>query len=120
MEFSKTQKVILGVFTLLPFFFFPYIILEIFQFVVNTIAASEQGEPDAKDIIAGVVSFIVPVIALSLLSLALLIFYIVHAVGNKKIEPIEQVMWVLLFIFFGIIAFPIYWLMRIWNTAHKA
>gem|GEM_PF-408451 len=120
MEFSKAQKIVLGIFTFLPFITFPFIFLEIFKFVINVIATSKGGEPEITDILISIASFIVPIILLALLSLALLIFYIVHAVSNKKVEPIEQLIWVLLFIFFGIISFPIYWLMRIWNTPNKA
>jgi len=120
MEFSKAQKIVLGIFTFLPFITFPFIFLEIFKFVINVIATSKGGEPQITDILISIASFIVPIILLALLSLALLIFYIVHAVSNKKVEPIEQLIWVLLFIFFGIISFPIYWLMRIWNTPNKA
>jgi len=120
MEFNKTQKVILGIFTFLPFVLFPFIFLEIFHFVIEIVAASERGEPEASDVLLSVFSFIVPIIFLSLLSLALLIFYIVHVVSNKKLENTEQLVWVLLFIFFGIIAFPIYWIIRIWNTSKNA
>jgi hypothetical protein len=120
MEFNKTQKVILGIFTFLPFVFFPFILLEIFHFVIHIVATSERGEPEVSDVLTSVFSFMVPIVLLSLLSLGLLIFYIVHAVGNKKMENIEQLVWILLFIFFGIIAFPIYWIMRIWNTSKNA
>lgn len=120
MELNKTQKIILGIFTFLPFIIFPIIFFEIFRFVMNMIATSERGEPDASFIFLSISSFIVPIILLSLLSLALLIFYIVHVVSHKKLENVEQLMWVLLFIFFGIIAFPIYWIIRIWNTPQNA
>ncbi len=120
MEFNKTQKIVLGIFTFLPFVFFPFIFMEIFQFVINIIATTQNGEPEAADILVSIASFIVPIMLLSLLSLALLIFYIVHAISNKKLAPTEQLMWILLFIFFGIVAFPIYWLMRILNAPDKA
>ena len=116
MKFSKAQKVVLGIFTVLPFILFPFIFVEIFHFVINVIASSNNGEPDVAGILTSVLSFLVPIVLIGILSLALLIFYIVHAVSNKGIEPMEQLLWVLLFIFFGIVAFPIYWFMRIWNT----
>ena len=118
-ELSKAQKIILGIFTVLPFIFFPIIVWQVFHFVIEMIAMNKQGDPDAGDILVGIVSFIVPIITVSLLSIALLIFYIIHAVSNKKLESIEQLMWVLLFVFFGIIAFPIYWLLRIWNSSNN-
>ncbi len=117
MEFNKTQKIILGIFTFLPFVLFPIIFFEIFKFIVDIVALNERGDPEASDILAAVFSFIVPVILTSLLCLALLIFYVVHAVANKKLETAEQLLWVLLFVFFGIIAFPVYWIIRIWNTS---
>ncbi len=115
MELSKTQKTILGIFTLVPFVFFPVILWKVFQFVLEMIALGER-EPDASAIVVAVFSFIFPIAVLSMLSIALLIFYIIHAVSNKKLERIEQLMWVLLFVFFGIIAFPVYWLVRIRNS----
>lgn len=119
MAFSKTQKIILGIFTFLPFVLFPVIFYEIFRFVINMIAMNERGDPEPADILMSVFSFIVPIILSSLLCLALLIFYIVHAVTNKKLESPEQILWVLLFVFFGIIAFPVYWIIRIWNTTEN-
>jgi len=117
MEINRTQNVVLGIFTILPFIIFPIIFLQVFGFVINIVATSEHSDPEPADILLGISSFLVPIILVSLLSLALLIFYIVHAATNKKLESIEQLMWILLFVFFGIIAFPIYWILRIWNTS---
>jgi hypothetical protein len=117
MEINRNQNILLGIFTFLPFVFFPIIFFQIFSFVVNMVATSEHREPEAADVFLGISSFVVPIILASLLSIGLLIFYIIHAATNKKIEGIEQLLWILLFIFFGIVAFPIYWFIRIWNTS---
>ncbi len=119
MEYSRTQKIILGIFTILPFVFFPFILAQVFQFVLNMVAANQHGEPEVSEVLLAVFSFITPIILLSLLSIGLLIFYIIHVVGNKRLETAERLVWILLFIFFGIIAFPIYWFMRIWNSLEK-
>ena len=115
MNLSKTQKIVIGVFTLIPFLMIPYIIYEVFYFVMHTISISQQREPDPADIFAGVLSFIGPVILCFLISLALLIFYIIHSISNKTITTAERVIWVIVFIFIGSISFPIYWFMRLWN-----
>lgn len=83
------------------------------------IAINKDHEPEAADVLLAIFSFAFPIVLVSLLSIALLIFYILHTVSNKKLESIEQLMWVLFFIFFGIIAFPVYWLIRIWNTSNN-
>jgi hypothetical protein len=79
-----------------------------------------EHDPDPREILAVVFSFVGPLILLGLSCLVLLIFYLVHAIVNKKIEPAEQLLWIILFIFFGILAFPVYWLLRIWNNVVKA
>ena len=117
MNLNKAQKIILGIFTFLPFILFPIIFWQVFHVVIDLIKTSEYSEPDASTIVAAVFSLAAPIILLSFGCLALLIFYIVHAVSNKKLEPAEQLLWILLFIFFGIIAFPIYWFVRIMNPS---
>jgi hypothetical protein len=119
MELSKAQKIVLGIFTFLPFFIFPVILWQLFDAILNIIKISEFGEPEPREILVEVFALIFPIGLLAFCSLALLIFYIVHAVINKKLQPAEQLLWVLLFIFLGIIAFPVYWVMRIWNNSNK-
>jgi len=119
MKLSKTQKVLLGIFTFLPFFIFPIVLWQLFDAILNIIKISEFGEPEPREILIEVFAFIFPIILLAFCSLALLIFYIVHAVTNKMLPPAEQPLWVLLFIFLGIIAFPVYWVIRIWNNSNN-
>ena len=115
MKLSQSQKIIVGVFTLLPFLLFPYIIYEIVHFIFEAIRLSEDGDPEPAAIFAEILSFIFPIILVSLLSFGLMIFYIIHAVSNKAIESAERVIWVIVFIFFSWIAFPVYWFIRLWN-----
>lgn len=115
MTVSRTQKIIVGVFTVLPFLLLPYIIYEIVHFIFSAMEMSRQDDPEPADIFAAILSFIGPILLLSFTSFALLIFYIIHALGNKTINSTERIIWVLIFIFMGIISFPIYWFMRLWN-----
>ena len=116
MKLSQAQKVIIGILTLFPFILAPYIGYEIFHFVMETIEATQSEEdPAPATIFAGVISVLFPIILLSVSSLGLLIFYIIHVISNKNIESAERIAWILIFVFIGIIAFPIYWFMRLWN-----
>ena len=69
--------------------------------------------PDAEAL-RGILSMAILLVFSVLLSIGLLIFYIVHAVNNKKLESNERIIWVLLFVFVPTIAFMIYWVLRIW------
>jgi hypothetical protein len=52
---------------------------------------------------------------MGLLSLGLLIFFIIHLVRSKAMDSTERIIWVLVFLFAGIIGYPIYWYMRVWK-----
>ncbi|HEY9007460.1 MAG TPA: hypothetical protein VIM75_15075 [Ohtaekwangia sp.] len=120
MKLSHTQKIIVCVLTFLPFLVVPYIGFEIFHFVMETIKASETHEPPDSVVITGILSFIIPILLLSMLSLGLHIFYIIHAAMNKAIDQTERIVWILLFVFFGAITFIIYWFLRIRNEKPEA
>jgi len=114
MKLSQGQKILIGILTLLPFLFVPYIVFQIFTFVMTAIG-HDGMDPQPEIIFGAIFSFIFPIILLSLLSLGLFIFYIIHAVNNKNTETAERIIWILLFIFAGFIVFPVYYFMRIWN-----
>lgn len=115
MTLNRTQQIILGIFTALPFIAFPFIVWQIFHGISEIVAAGRNGEPEFEEIMLPIMSFAAPIIFLSFACLVLLIFYIVHAVLHKTISTGEKLLWVLLFIFLGVIAFPAYWFVRIWN-----
>lgn len=115
MNLNKSQKIALLIFTLLPLVLVPYIFYEIFHFVLHTIETSQDHEPSEAVVIAGILSFIVPILILSFISFALHVLYIVHAALNKTIDQTEKIIWILIFIFFGTIPFIVYWFLRIWN-----
>ena len=50
-----------------------------------------------------------------LFCLGLLVFYIIHAVNNKSLTSNDRLMWMLLFLFLYVIAFMIYWYLKIWQ-----
>jgi hypothetical protein len=121
MKLSQGQKIVLGILTILPFLIFPYVFFQIFGFVAETVRATHGGgEPDPTDIMTGIASFIAPILFGSLLSLALLVFYIIHAVNTKTIDTTERVVWIVVFLLFGIIAFPVYWILRVWPEENKS
>jgi hypothetical protein len=59
---------------------------------------------------------IVTMVLLGLLSLAVMVYFLVHAINNKLLNSDERLVWILVFIFVGMVSFPIYWYLRIWRT----
>lgn len=50
-----------------------------------------------------------------LLALGLMIYYLVQIVNNKALPDGERIVWIIVIVIFNIVAFPIYWIMRISN-----
>jgi hypothetical protein len=116
MKLGQGQKLILGFFTLLPFLLIPYYLYEFFQFFTEIIQTSvHHEEPDPLVMMQFMMPMFAAIGILSLTSLALLVFYIVHVVNNSVITGNERIVWILLFVFAGMIAFPVYFFMRVWK-----
>lgn len=49
---------------------------------------------------------------MAVITLAALILFIIHVIHNKSLPDNERIVWVLVFVFAGMIGFPIYWFMR--------
>ncbi len=54
-------------------------------------------------------------IATMLISLALIIFYVVHAVKNSILSSEQRLLWVVLLILGGLFAGPVYWYLYLWR-----
>lgn len=109
MELSRTQKVLLGAASIWPLV---YIFLFI-AIIIGFIALAQSGPQP----ILGTLFPVVMVVHLLtiLLTFALTVFYIIHAVKNERLEGNMRIVWIVLFFFGGMIAHPIYWYLEIWR-----
>ena len=73
-----------------------------------------HGDVTPEFFFSNMMGFIAWVIALVFVQLGLMIFFIIHAMNNKRVKNEERIIWVLVFIFAGAIGFSIYWGIRIW------
>ncbi len=104
MNLSTTQKVVLGIFTMLPLVLLPYLFIQFFR--VFFLDFPRGLNPDAnEEFLEGVLQFIVPSMILSFTSLGLLIFYLVHLSKNNSLNTTERLIWILIMIFGGLLGF---------------
>ena len=112
---SRSSKMFLGILTFLPFILFAIYIALFISLFFNFF----QRQPVVDDpafIFANFYPVVIIGILMGLTSVGLLIYYLIHAINNKQLESTERVIWILVFIFAGMIGFPIYWYMRIWKA----
>jgi hypothetical protein len=116
MKLSQGQKLIVGFFTLLPFVLIPYYLYQFFHFFTEMMQNTfRHEEPDPTMILEVMMPMFMAVGLMSLVSMGLLVFYIIHAVKNKAVVGNERLIWILLFVFVAHLAFPIYFFLRVWK-----
>jgi hypothetical protein len=119
MHLSTTQKVVLGMFTILPLVLLPYIFFQVFHTLLYNLHDVDPEFMDStsqKEFFFMMIQIMIPSMIISLLSIGLLIFYLIHAAKNNSLNTNERLIWILIFVFAGIIGFPIYWYMQIWKA----
>jgi hypothetical protein len=110
---TKGNKIILGIFTFLPFLILMFYFLGAGILLKNAIIKNPND--DFIPIIGDIIWVVSSALFLGLLSFGLLIYYIVHAINNREIDSNERLLWVLVFVLGSIAGFPIYWYLRIWK-----
>jgi hypothetical protein len=96
--------------------FIPIVLLFAYMFSIAFIVADAVrygGDDMPFPVLSNIFYMVIIALTLGLLSFGLLIYYVIHVFNNKKIDSNEKVIWVLVFVVGMIIAFPIYYFMRI-------
>ena len=112
---SRNKKIIVGLLSLLPIVFFVIYFIQFYSFFVEMLQWGDYYEPDPREFMRTFMPLFILILAKILIFVGLLIYFLIHAINNKRIDSGERVVWILTFIFVGFISFPLYWYMRIWN-----
>ncbi len=114
---NKSKKIWLGVLAFLPLV--SGVILVIFM-LTSFLPAMMRMDHHINEnempftFFAEFMPLIIMGIIAGILSIALLIYFIIHVMNNVQLKSEERIIWILVFIFASSIGFPIYWCIRIW------
>jgi Phospholipase_D-nuclease N-terminal len=111
---SRGSKLFVGLVSFLPLVF---LIVFCFMFfnLIPEIIRWEDHDPDPYSVFETIRPVFMIGMIIALVSLGLLVFFIIHMINNKNIETGERVIWILVFLFAGVVGYPIYWYMRVWK-----
>jgi hypothetical protein len=76
----------------------------------------DKYEPEPQEVFSTIGPLVILGFGMGILSLGLLIFFIMHLLRNKVMDSTERIIWILVFLFAGIVGYPIYWYMRVWKS----
>jgi membrane protein DedA with SNARE-associated domain len=80
---------------------------------VNAFEELERYEPGSPNLpFKNFGTIMITGILMAVITFAALIIFIIHVINNKSLPDNERIIWVLVFIFAGMIGIPIYWFMR--------
>lgn len=109
---KKSNKIILGFCTIVPFlyfiFFFLFIFANIFLMVRNE--AFVENEPPNWFFTLFICHFIVIIWII-----VLLIIYLINVFRNDRVQEDKKILWVVIIFLGNIIAMIIYWYLYIWS-----
>ncbi|MDO8507525.1 MAG: hypothetical protein Q7S53_03075 [bacterium] len=102
---TKKVKVLLGILSILPLIT-AFVVLGLFVYAeFNTQSWSD----------ADLLLFIIAILVANIFYYMSLIIFIINIFKNEKVPKNLQIVWLLLFLFFGYYVFPVYWYLYIWR-----
>src|SRR5882757_6389751 len=113
---SKQGKILLGLVSFLPIaLIIVYGIFFISMFTSVFRESVRQKGPPA--FLLGNMGYLQVTMALLVISaLGLLIFYLIHAINNTRLDNTDRLVWVLALLLGNVVAYPIYWFMQVWKA----
>jgi hypothetical protein len=114
-KMSTSKKLLLGLFSLLPMLSLAIYFVAFFSFFITAIRSSHDPDVFPQLMLEHLGSIIAVALLMVISKLGTLIYFLIHAVNNRVVDSTERIVWILVFIFAGMIGFPVYWYMRIWK-----
>lgn len=119
---STSKKIWLGILTFLPFVLFIVYLVLFFTFFIGNIHHLEQTQHNDEfpvALIQSIVLVFIPIFIASILSLAIMIYYIVHANNNPNNDSGKKIMWIVILIFVSSIGCVVYYFVEILPSNNK-
>ena len=111
---SRSSKLFLGILSFLPIILLAVLFMMVI-WLIPTFTEWDRYDPTPHEVFSSFGPIFVLGFGMGILSIGLLVFFIMHLVRHKGMDSTERIIWVLVFLFAGIVGYPIYWYMRIWN-----
>ena len=112
---SRSSKLFIGILSFLPIVLLFVLLFMILRLLPTFIEWDNNYEPAPQEVFSLFGPIFILGMGMGLLSIGLLVFFIMHLLRHKAMDSTERIIWILVFLFAGIVGYPIYWYMRVWK-----
>lgn len=109
---ARASRIWLGIFTFLPIVLGFVYMVTFGLLVKDVILYGNADQP--MPLFSSMFWLIILMLVMGILAFGLLVYYIILVI-NSKADSNEKLLWIILFLVGNILAFPVYWYMRIWK-----
>jgi hypothetical protein len=114
---SRSSKLFIGILSFLPIVLLLVFLFMIFGMFPTFIEwGNNNHDPAPQEVFSVFAPLFLLGFGMAILSIGLLIFFIMHLLRHKAMDSTERIIWILVFLFAGIVGYPIYWYMRVWKN----
>lgn len=112
---SKSRRLLIGILSFLPLVLLVFYVVLFFHFFLTIFHNMQEPDVFPPMLVEHMLQIVGVAVFIGICTLALKIYFIIHAVNHTAIDSSERVVWILVFIFAGMIGYPVYWYLRIWK-----
>jgi hypothetical protein len=112
MHIPRSIKLLIGILTIGQLFAVVALFVWMFTSLLRLVI-SGQLEQEPTAILTWFSAFFIGILLMVFLSLALLLFYIIHTAGNQRLNNTMKIVWVVLHLLFGAAAQVLYFFMEV-------
>ena len=114
---SRSSKLFIGILSFLPIILCFTLLFMVLWLIPTFVEWDKTYEPAPQEVIGTIGPIFILGLGMGLLSIGLLVFFIMHLLRHKAMDSTERIIWILVFLFAGIVGYPIYWYMRVWKDS---
>ena len=114
---SRSSKLFIGILSFLPIILLFTLLFMVIWLIPTFVEWDKTYEPAPQEVIGTFGPIFILGLGMGLLSIGLLVFFIMHLLRHKAMDSTERIIWILVFLFAGIVGYPIYWYMRVWKDS---
>ncbi len=114
MRMTKAMKILLGAATAWPIVYMVGFSAIVFSAAMGAVMGGVNGGGSAPPTVGSMAPMFVLHAFTMLETLGLLVFYVVHAIKNDKLDQNTRLLWAVVIFVGNVLAMPIYYFLHVW------